>query len=603
MSVEVTSRDRAEISTLRTESRRGGAIRTVFVTSFSDLERIAPDWDRLWRSDRKSTIFGSLPWARAWWRAFGGQRKLCAAVVREGEQIAGILPLCVEKTTLRFLGDPRSDYCDMLCDPEADADTVVSVFRELGTTPVSWNRCILRHLPGDSNILAALPRIERETGWFTRLEVESVCMSVDLSVQRAQTLKEITGKKHLRRRENALNRVGRLSFRHLESREEAKAHLSNLFRQHIARRAMVGEKSLYFDSDCRLFFEALVEELDPACELRFSVVELDDKPLCYHFGFEAGGVFVAYKPTFNVDYWHYSTGDVLFKRLFEYVENRPVRKFDFTVGDEEYKRRFANSTATNYTLYLFRPCPGGLAGSLGVRAVHAIKRRPALLNRLNAATAALDNLVQTGRSIVKRRGFRGLMEQIGAAAWRGWIFRRETLRVFAVEESGRRAAEDGLEVKEAQLSDLAGLADVHPGFLSPAKLGLARNRLRQGDKAHTVWKAGQLAMVIWSGTRTEISTSGVNDSFRIDLEGPALVLYDQWVPAAMHGESLCPSELPVGGERDEDATVPRRVYYVDESSSVLIAEGAGCRLQYRVRRNRLFHSIRLGKGRLERIFA
>ena len=55
-------------------------------------------------------------------------------------------------------------------------------------------------------------------------------------------------------------------------RDEIKSHLPEFFRQHIARRALVGDPSIFNDPESRSFCEALVDLLDPRDELRFSVL-------------------------------------------------------------------------------------------------------------------------------------------------------------------------------------------------------------------------------------------------------------------------------------------------------------------------------------------
>ncbi|MBX3440457.1 MAG: hypothetical protein KF861_23405, partial [Planctomycetaceae bacterium] len=91
-------------------------LETRLITESSELEALAADWDRLWSSDPNRSIFGTLAWSRASWRAYGAARKLCTIVVTAGSKTLGILPLAAEGSTLMFLGAPRSDYNDILCE-------------------------------------------------------------------------------------------------------------------------------------------------------------------------------------------------------------------------------------------------------------------------------------------------------------------------------------------------------------------------------------------------------------------------------------------------------------------------------------------------------
>ena len=103
-----------------------------------------------------------------------------------------------------------------------------------------------------------------------------------------------------------MRRLGSLRFYHLEDRGEIRRHLPRFFDQHILRRALAGGRSHFLVAENRLFYEHLIDGLDPSRELRFGVLELDGRPLAYHLGFEVNGRFTWYKPSFDVDYWDLS---------------------------------------------------------------------------------------------------------------------------------------------------------------------------------------------------------------------------------------------------------------------------------------------------------
>ena len=73
----------------------------------------------------------------------------------------------------------------------------------------------------------------------------------------------------------------------------------------------------------------------------------------YHFGFLLDGKYTWYTPTFDPELSAYSPGEVLLRRLFLSFSSDHVREFDFTIGDEAYKKRYANRINKNYTLFLY----------------------------------------------------------------------------------------------------------------------------------------------------------------------------------------------------------------------------------------------------------
>jgi CelD/BcsL family acetyltransferase involved in cellulose biosynthesis len=567
------------------------------ISDFSELEKLEPDWERLWKSDPRATIFGCFSWARASWRAYGSRRSLCVSVVRRNGRVAGILPLAVDGDTLRFLGDPRSDYNDMLCDPGMGPDLLESALGILSETPVPWRHCILSNIPDSSNIIAHLPQIARRKGLLLRLTHEATCPYVDLSSDADLILDGILKKKSLKRHENKLSRLGQLEFRHLDDREEIRKHLPVLFRQHIARRAMEGEKSIFLDSEARVLYECLVDELDPDGELRFSIVEIDRRPIAYHFGFEDRGTLFWYKPSFDVDYWDYSPGEVLIKKLFEYVKENGLKKFDFTVGGEAFKGRFANRVADNYTLHVFKPGPSGSIDRLKLHASTSLRKHPAIFRATRRILSFVRNSARKSQSVFRSHSVLAEAQRLWLLVWHGVGFSRDEVFVFATRGTSPEISGEGLEIKEGTLSDLAYLAEDHGDFLIPARLSRARYLLRQGDRLYTVWKAGELAHIAWTGIRAEISVSSeTGDKCRVELKKPSPVIFDCWTPPLMRGQGIFPLVLSALVAHDLPAEIEHWTYCRQENTEAIQdIRTAGFRLRYRLRRVRLFHYIEFNR--------
>jgi CelD/BcsL family acetyltransferase involved in cellulose biosynthesis len=84
------------------------------------------------------------------------------------------------------------------------------------------------------------------------------------------------------------------------------------------------------------------------------VVLFNEAPLAFHFGFEYRRRFIWYKPTFDIEFASRSPGEVLIKFLLEDAIMRKLEEFDFTVGSESFKYRFANRLRFNNRLIAFR---------------------------------------------------------------------------------------------------------------------------------------------------------------------------------------------------------------------------------------------------------
>jgi CelD/BcsL family acetyltransferase involved in cellulose biosynthesis len=480
------------------------ALRATILTDFTDVEALHEDWERLWRCDPMRHVFLSFLWARAWWRAHGARHELCVIVVCDERQTVGILPLVREGTLLHFLGSPDSDYTDILCEESRRIDVVAAAFGVLLHAEPSWSRCRIDNLPESSRIARSIGQLPERLRKRLGVLPKASCPAIVSATPDGQVFRTLARKDSIRRHDRKLEKLGEIRFRHLETREEIHAHLPTFIRQHIARRAMAGDRSLLLSGDAVAFYRALADELDPRHELRFSVLEAGGTPLAYHMGFETAGRFIWYKPTFDIDRWDWSPGEVLLGRLLKDVAARELTEFDFTLGDEAFKYRFANVVRPLFELRIYPP---GLRGSI-VRARDAARQR---LKQWPAVYRSLANAVTAARQILTRaRGgplsctFRTLIRSV-------WI--RDEFLIF--RRCATPAAE-GPELEPAALSDLALL-----GTLDPESLRDARARLREGARCY-ITRCGELPHIVRAVESERLTTA----DFEVPLPGPGTVLTD-----------------------------------------------------------------------------
>jgi CelD/BcsL family acetyltransferase involved in cellulose biosynthesis len=152
---------------------------------------------------------------------------------------------------------------------------------------------------------------------------------------------------------NYFRRQGKLEFRVL-AEAETETHLPIFFSQHIQRWSDTNTPSLFNDTRNQLFYKNLSEQLSATDWLHFSILELDKTPLAYHYGFDYEGKFYWYKPSFNIDYSSRSPGTLLIRYLIQSALECDRQEFDFTIGNEPFKRRFTKNARHNTNLHIFR---------------------------------------------------------------------------------------------------------------------------------------------------------------------------------------------------------------------------------------------------------
>lgn len=250
---------------------------------------------------------------------------------------------------VEFIGSRMSDYCDFIV-PEAHPRVLTELLTALDRH--GFDLLHVRDFPESSPTPEALKCFFGARGKFidSRILYEApTCIFNDPVSDR-----HLPNKKSLRRHYNYFKRTGVLEFRPKIATREMAGYLECLFEQHVARWALTDTPSLFTDERMRAFFRELAPALAAQDWLLFSVVLYDGRPIALHFGFQYRDRVIWYKPSFDVTLAKHSPGEVLIKCLLEYALDAGVAQFDFTIGEDEFKYRFANAAPVNYAVRVFR---------------------------------------------------------------------------------------------------------------------------------------------------------------------------------------------------------------------------------------------------------
>ncbi len=341
-------------------------MRARVITDAAGLAALAPDWNRLWLLQPRAEVFTHHAWARTFVEAYGcGQGLQCIVVEAEGV-VCGVLPLFADaKHALRFIGDPRSDYSDVLCAPD-DVDAVVK--HALGAVD-DLHRLRLHAVPEHALMLRAL-----RTGVKHKLTIreEEPCPAIVFDGA-GEVARAVLKKESLRRHEKKLGKLGAIALTRITTQAEALRMLPAFFEQHVRRWSTTTSRSLFEQPENRRFYERLVEDQDMWPMVDFRVLYAGEKMVAAHFGFLHAGRFIWYKPTFDAELSAMGPGEVLLKQLIAAAVAEGAHEFDFTRGNEGFKQRFATVTRQNYEVC----CPTLMqrARRMAGRVRDAIKQR------------------------------------------------------------------------------------------------------------------------------------------------------------------------------------------------------------------------------------
>ena len=518
-------------------TKEGATLWCECVTDFSRLPDLAQDWQRLTSQDPQAEIFHLWSWASAFSKAYEGTLSPCVFIVHREQKVVGILPLVRRGSRLEFLGSPHSDYNDILCE-ERDAAAVLEVALDsLLHLQADWDYCALDKLPSHSRVVRCWRQLPPRQRRHLQLTFLCPCPTIMLNEDKVVMLKKLTGKRDQKHHQKVLQKRGRLTFRHLETREEAREHLRHLFDQHITRYACSGFDSQFLEAEPRSFFEALVEELDPRTQLRFAVLEVGKQPVAYHFGFRQNGKHTHYKPTFDIDHWESGPGDVLLQHLFQYALETGESEFDFTVGDESYKYRFANRINRNFTLHIDRyPARATtFLRRLARLARQTARENPALKSFLRGTAQHLETALSHTRELVRGNALRAICRK-AVRVHAEVLFFSSTPR--ALPEAPNDEA-----ISPASLSDLARISLQYRESLNESVLREYRGRLRHGDRAFVARSTVSELSILWVRRSAEISVTELGPRCTLRLPEPVFTIYDVWNSPGRAAGDLRPEVL------------------------------------------------------------
>jgi CelD/BcsL family acetyltransferase involved in cellulose biosynthesis len=312
--------------------------------AFALDETFAPggEWDQLLAGSRADTVFLLSGWLRAWHETLGRGAELVVPQIRRDGRLVAAAAFQLRDGTLEFAGKGPSDYSDVVVSSAvapAEAEAMAGALLHAARRGARGFRA------------ARLSRIQREEslvpavafgsagGFFA---TEERC--VPAPTMEMSAVEDRLAKKSLKRHERSLEKMGALTCGTFRDAGRIVPQLDEFFEQHVRRWEKTEWPSLFLAEEQRAFYRRFTETLDGSGVLRFTAIRLDGKLVAAHYGFHHAGRFTWYKPSYEPDLAKVSPGEVLLKRLLELARDEGAREFDFTLGDEAFKLRFATRT-------------------------------------------------------------------------------------------------------------------------------------------------------------------------------------------------------------------------------------------------------------------
>ena len=397
----------------RAQARSPAVLGDIRIAVHEDLSAIERDW-RAFEPHADCTVFQSFDWLATWQRHIGARNGVLPAIVvaRDGEgTILFLLPLAVRPAgfarELTWLGSELCDYNAPLLavtfSTRIDAKRFMALWENIA-------RCLQDNprLHYDSIILTKMP----ETVGAQQNPMRHLGGTINAS---GAYLTHLTGdwetfytakrssatRRHDRSKRRRLAEFGEVKFVNPAGDRETLRTLDALMAQKARWFAHMGVANLFAKPGYAEFYRALAT--DPATRHLVHVSRLD-------VGAAAAAVNLGL--TYRDCYYHmlasYDDGEVSrfgpgaahLLVLLHLAIDRGFRIFDFTIGDERYKRDWCDTELKLYDFIAAATWRGALV-ALPMLAAQRLKRRikqtPVVWNLFSAGRALFGSLVRQFR--------------------------------------------------------------------------------------------------------------------------------------------------------------------------------------------------------------
>jgi CelD/BcsL family acetyltransferase involved in cellulose biosynthesis len=341
----------------------------------NDLEGLAEvegDWRRL--AEARGNAFLTPEWFRCWFAEYGDEADpFVSAMMGEDGTCTGLIPFALPRSgrprVCRLAGANLGDCFGPVAAPGQEDLVAAVAGKALGGAADRWSVIALDHVE-DPDVWAGplaegtglrLKRRSREAADLPWIDLASHGDWDGYLASRSSHLR-----KRLRWLDRRLARDHEVRVRRTETPETLPADVDVLFDLHDRR--WQGASTLA-SPRARSFHAAFAAAALERGWLRLWFLELDGEPVASWYGWRLGDRYSFYNGGFDPSLSKLSPGMVLLARVLESSFEEGARTFDFLLGDESYKSRFADLTRAVHDLTLARALPHPAAVVIGAESV------------------------------------------------------------------------------------------------------------------------------------------------------------------------------------------------------------------------------------------
>jgi CelD/BcsL family acetyltransferase involved in cellulose biosynthesis len=321
----------------------------VQIRVLDDLDTPALDgqrWNALLAAGPTDVVFLTHEWQCLWWQARGDERLAVVLAERDGEQLA-LAPLFAVEGSISLVGSGGSDYLDFIGGP--DEALLAAMLGAARDAAPGFSAIELYHVPVESPTTALLPGVAARLGLELHREEAPGAPYADLAD--AALVERLTARRSVRKEEARMRRAGSLRVREAAA-EELEPLVELFLEQHAARWRPAGEES-FERRGSREFVHAVARAGHRGGWARLTLLEWRGQPAAIDISLTRGATQLSWLVSRDPAIRDHSPGRVLGAHVVREAVRAGKRRFDFGLGEEDYKLRDVSGVTrlANWFLY------------------------------------------------------------------------------------------------------------------------------------------------------------------------------------------------------------------------------------------------------------
>ena len=388
----------------------GGSARDVTLTIHKSLADVESEWRRF-EQTAECTPFQTFEWLAAWQRHVGILHDVIPAIVvgRAGDGgIVFIMPLAIETRhklrRLCWLGEDLCDYNAPLLARDFSQRIASEQFLAI------WSE-LRRQLQSDPQLRFDWIEFEKmpqtvgvQINPLTYLDVTANANSAHLTRlgDEWETFYRAKRSSATRRRDRTkrkrMSEFGEIRFETVTEPVELRRTLDTLWEQKKRIFAHKGIADIFARPGYREFFADFASNPNTRHLAHVSRVEIGSDCAAANLAIVFGDCYYHVLSSYgDGELTRYGPGALHLRELLAYAIQRGLRLFDFTIGDEHYKREWSDLRLPLYdysTAATLRGWPANLFSIVRRRAKRFIKQTPLLWRSVSRLRSAIGPLLQ-----------------------------------------------------------------------------------------------------------------------------------------------------------------------------------------------------------------